>query len=125
MEKTALERLDEIPGIDKRAARNVLAEIGTDLPRFPSAGRLAPWAGLCPGNDQSAGKRRSGRMNDGNRWLKATLNPCAWAASRKKDSYFAAQHRRIASRRGMKQSRTWARTTSTAGTTPSGSGGSW
>jgi transposase len=103
LEKTALEMLDEIPGIDQRSAQNVLAEIGTDMSRFPSAGHLASWAGLCPGNDQSAGKRRSGRMSDGNRWLKGTLNQCAWAASRKKDSYFAAQHRRIASRRGVKR----------------------
>lgn len=103
LEKTAMTMLDEIPGIDHRAAQNILAEIGTDMSRFPSAGHLASWAGLCPGNNQSAGKRRSGRMNDGNRWLKGTLNQCAWAASRKKDSYFAAQHRRIASRRGVKR----------------------
>ena len=103
LEKTALEILDEIPGIDCRAAQNVLAEIGSDMSRFPTSGHLAAWAGLCPGNNQSAGKRRSGRMQQGNRWLKATLNQCAWAASRKKDSYFAAQHRRIASRRGVKR----------------------
>jgi transposase len=103
LEKTALTLLDEIPGIDQRAAQNIVAEIGTDMSRFPSASHLASWAGLSPGNDQSAGKRRSGRMSDGNRWLKGTLNQCAWAASRKKDSYFAAQHRRIASRRGVKR----------------------
>jgi transposase len=103
LEKTALTLLDEIPGIDQRAAQNILAEIGTDMSRFPSASHLASWAGLSPGNDKSAGKRRSGRMSDGNRWLKGTLNQCAWAASRKKDSYFAAQHRRIASRRGVKR----------------------
>jgi transposase len=103
LEKLALQLLDEIPGIDQRSAQNILAEIGADMSRFASAGHLASWAGLCPGNDQSAGKRRSGRMSDGNRWLKATLNQCAWAASRKKDSYFAAQHRRIASRRGLKR----------------------
>jgi transposase len=103
LEQRAVTLLDEIPGIDRRAAQNILAEIGTDMSRFPSSGHLASWAGLCPGNDQSAGKRRSGRMSDGNRWLKGTLNQCAWAASRKKDSYFAAQHRRIASRRGVKR----------------------
>ena len=103
LEKTALTVLDEIPGIDQRAAQNILAEIGSDMSRFPSSAHLASWAGLCPGNNQSAGKRRSGRMSDGNRWLKGTLNQCAWAASRKKDSYFAAQHRRIASRRGVKR----------------------
>jgi transposase len=74
-----------------------------DVARFASADHLASWAGMCPGNNQSAGKRRSGRMNDGNRWLKGTLNQCVWAASRKKDSYFAAQHRRITSRRGVKR----------------------
>jgi transposase len=103
LEKTALKLLDDIPGIDGRAAQNILAEIGTDMSRFPTADHLASWAGMCPGNNQSAGKRRSGRMNDGNRWLKGTLNQCAWAASRKKDSYFAAQHRRVASRRGVKR----------------------
>jgi len=103
LEKTALEMLDEIPGIDRRAAQNVVAEIGTDMSRFPTAGHLAAWAGICPGNNQSAGKRRSGRMREGNHWLKGTLNQCAWAASRKKDSYFAAQHRRIAVRRGVKR----------------------
>jgi transposase len=103
LQKTAVGMLDEIPGIDRRAAENVLAEIGTDMSRFPTSSHLAAWAGLCPGNNQSAGKRRGGRLRQGNRWLKATLNQCAWAASRKKDSYFAAQHRRIASRRGVKR----------------------
>jgi transposase len=103
LDRTALQLLDEIPGIDCRAAQNIIAEIGVDMSRFPSADHLASWAGMCPGNNQSAGKRRSGRMNDGNRWLKGTLNQCAWAASRKKDSYFAAQHRRVASRRGVKR----------------------
>jgi transposase len=103
LEQKAVQTLDEIPGLDRRAAQNVIAEIGTDMSRFPSAGHLAAWAGLCPGNNQSAGKRRSGRMMEGNRWLKGTLNQCAWAASRKKDSYFAAQHRRLASRRGVKR----------------------
>ena len=103
LEHAALQMLDEVPGLDRRAAQNVLAEIGTDMSRFPTSGHLAAWAGLCPGNNQSAGKRRSGRMSDGNRWLKCTLNQCAWAASRKRDSYFHAQHRRIASRRGVKR----------------------
>ena len=103
LEKSAVQMLDEIPGLDRRAAQNVIAEIGTDMGRFPSAAHLASWAGLCPGNNQSAGKRRSSRMRLGNRWLKATLNQCAWAASRTKDSYFAAQHRRITSRRGVKR----------------------
>jgi transposase len=100
---TAVQVLDEIPGVDERAAQNILAETGCDMTRFATAGHLASWAGMCPGNNQSAGKRRSGRMTEGNRWLKATLNQCAWAASRKKESYFRAQHRRIASRRGVKR----------------------
>jgi transposase len=103
LEQAAMQVLDEIPGIDRRAAQNVLAEIGTDMSRFPTAGHLASWAGLCPGNNQSAGKRRSGRMMEGNRWLKGTLNQCAWAASRTSDSYFRSQHRRIARRRGDKK----------------------
>ena len=103
LQTTALEILDEVPGVDRRAAQNVVAEIGCDMSRFATSGHLASWAGLCPGNNQSAGKRRSGRLQQGNRWLKATLNQCAWAASRKKDSYFAAQHRRVASRRGVKR----------------------
>lgn len=103
LERNAVELLDEIPGIDARAAQNIIAEIGCDMSRFASAGHLASWAGVCPGNNQSAGKRKSGRMTEGNRFLKSTLNQCAWAASRKKDSYFHAQHRRIASRRGVKR----------------------
>ena len=103
LERQAVDVLDEVPGLDRRAAQNVVAEIGTDMNRFATAAHLAAWAGLCPGNNQSAGKRRSGRMTEGNRWLKATLNQCAWAASRTKDSYFAAQHRRIAARRGAKR----------------------
>lgn len=103
LERQAVQTLDEIPGFDKRSAQNTVAEIGTDMNRFPTAAHLASWAGLCPGNNHSAGKRKSGRMTDGNRFLKATLSQCAWAASRKKDSYFAAQHRRIGSRRGLKR----------------------
>jgi transposase len=103
LEQTAIQMLDEVPGMDRRAAQNIIAEIGTDMNRFPTSGHLASWAGICPGNNQSAGKRRSGRMTEGNRWLKGTLNQCAWAASRKKNSYFFAQHRRIASRRGVKR----------------------
>jgi len=103
LEQQAIKMLDDIPGIDHRAAENILVEIGTDMSRFPTAGHLASWAGVCPGNNQSAGKRRSGKMNDGNRWLKGTLNQSAWAASRKKDSYFQSQFRRISVRRGVKR----------------------
>ena len=95
--------MDEIPGIDQRSAQIILAEIGTDMNRFATAAHLASWAGLSPGNNQSAGKRKSGRVTLGNRWLKATLCQCAWAASRCKNSYFRSQHRRIAARRGLKR----------------------
>jgi transposase len=103
LEQEAIERLDEIPGFDRRAAQNVLAEIGTDMSRFPSSGHLASWAGMCPGNNESAGKRRSGRMTDGSKWLKRTLNQTGWTAARKKGSYFQAQHRRLTKRRGPKR----------------------
>jgi transposase len=102
-EQEAVRRLDQIPGFDRRAAQNVLAEIGTDMSRFPTAGHLGRWAGMAPGNNQSAGRRRSGRMTEGNRWLKRTLNQTAWAASRSKTSYFRSQHARLARRRGAKR----------------------
>lgn len=103
LEKAAVTQLDEVPGFDRRTGQNVIAEIGTDMSRFPSARHLASWAGICPGNDQSAGKRRSGRTRHANRWLKAALTQSAWAASRKRDSYFKAQHSRLAARRGRKR----------------------
>jgi transposase len=103
LEREAVERIDEIPGLDHRAAENVLAEIGVDMGRFPTSRHLASWAGMCPGNNESAGKRRSGRMNQGDKWLKRTLNQTAWAASRKKNSYFQAQFRRLSKRRGSKR----------------------
>lgn len=103
LEHEAVKKLDEIPGFDKRSAQNVLAEIGTDMGQFPSAGHLASWAGLCPGNNQSAGKRKSGRMTEGNKWLKRTLNQTAWAGSRTKASYFRAQFQRLLKRRGAKR----------------------
>ena len=103
LELAAVEKLDEIPGFDKRAAQNVLAEIGTDMNRFPTEDHLASWAGMCPGNNQSAGKRKSGRMTQGNKWLKRTLNQTAWAGSRTKASYFKAQFQRLSKRRGAKR----------------------
>jgi transposase len=99
----AVQRLATIPGIDERAAENILAEIGIDMTQFPSAGHLASWTGMCSGNRESAGKRQSGRTTKGNRWLRATLVQCAWAASHTKETYLAAQYRRLAGRRGKKR----------------------
>jgi transposase len=99
----ALERLDSIPGVGRRTAETLVAEIGTDMARFPSAAHLASWAGMCPGSDESAGKRRSGRTRKGNRWLRTALVEAAQAAARTKDTYLAAQHRRLAARRGRKK----------------------
>jgi transposase len=103
LEREAARRLDEVPGFDARTAQNVLAEVGTDMGRFPSPHHLASWAGLCPGNDQSAGRRRTGRTRKANHWLKAALTQAAWGASRTRRSYFAARHRRLAARRGAKR----------------------
>ena len=92
-----------MPGLGELAARVLLAEIGTDMSRFPTAAQLISWAGLCPKNDESAGKRRSTRMRKGAPWLKVTLIQCAWAAARKKDSYLQALFHRVRARRGAKK----------------------
>jgi transposase len=84
--QTLIALLITIPGIDVLAARIILSEIGPDMNRFPTAGHLLSWAGLCPRNDESAGKRRSTRLRKGDRWLKTLLIQCAWAAKRKKDA---------------------------------------
>ncbi len=99
----AVRRPDPIPGINRRAAQSILAEIGHDMSRFPSASHLASWAGLRPGNNESAGKRRTGKTRFGNRWLKQMLVQCAWAASRTKRSYFHGMYQRIRARRGHKR----------------------
>ena len=93
----------EIPGIGRTSACSLVAELGVHMDQFPSAAHLASWAGLCPGNNESAGKRLSGKTRKGNVWLRRTMCEVAWAASHTKDSYFAAQFRRIASRRGKKR----------------------
>src|SRR6185369_16809934 len=99
----AVQRLATIPGIDERAAENILAEIGTNMDQFPTAGHLASWTGMCSGNRESAGKRQSGRTTKGNRWLRVTLVQVAWAASHTKKTYLAAQYQRLAGRRGKKR----------------------
>jgi transposase len=99
----AIERLDSIPGVDRVTAQSLLAEIGQDMTRFPTADHLASWAGMCPGNNQSAGKRKSGRTPKANRWLKRCLSQAAWAASHTKNTYLSAQFRQIAKRRGKKR----------------------
>jgi len=101
--RTAIEMLSTIPGISTLSAEVIVAEIGIDMSRFETASHLISWAGLCPKNDESAGKRRSNRMKKGAPWLKTTLIQCAWAASRKKNSYLQAQYLRIRSRRGAKK----------------------
>ncbi len=99
----ARDRLDTIIGVGKRAAECVIAEIGVDMGVFPTAGHLASWAGLCPGNNVSGGKRHSGRPTKGNRWLREILVECAWAASHTRDTYLAAQFWRLARRLGKKR----------------------
>lgn len=96
-------RLDEIPGVDKRAAQVIIAEIGVDMDRFPTAGHLASWAGMCPGNNESAGKRKSGRTTKGSPWLKATLVQIAHAAGRSKNTYLSALYHRLVPRKGKKR----------------------
>lgn len=98
-----LRRLCTIPGIGVRTAEIVIAEIGVDMSRFPTAAHLASWAGLCPGNDESAGKRRSGRARKGNAALRTALCEAAWCASRTNGTYLQAQFRRFCRRFGKKQ----------------------
>ncbi len=98
-----LERLDQIPGVNRRVAEILVAEVGTDVKRFPTAQHLVSWAGLCPGQNESAGKRRSSRIRPGNRSLRGGIISAAHAASHKKDSYLSAQYRRLAGRRGKKR----------------------
>jgi transposase len=89
-----------IPGVSVLAAITILAEIGRDMSRFATAGHLLAWAGLCPGQNESAGKRKPVRLRHGSPWLKTMLVQCAWAAKRKKDSYYRAQFHRLSGRRG-------------------------
>jgi transposase len=98
-----IDRLCTIPGIEKITARILISELGTDMSQFPDAAHAASWAGLCPGNAESAGKRFSGKTRKGDRYLRRILVQSAWAAARTKDCFFAALFHRIAQRRGMKK----------------------
>jgi transposase len=99
----AIERLDTVPGVGRTMAEVFVAEIGTDMRRFASAGHLSSWARVSPGNNESAGKRYSGRTGPGNSWLRSSLVQAAHAAVRVKDSYFAQVYRRLVGRRGVKK----------------------
>ncbi len=96
----AIARLDAIPGVGRHLAEALVAELGTDMARFPTAAHLASWAGMCPGNDESGGKRRGGKTRKGSPWLRALLVQAAHAAARTRGTYLAAQYRRLTARRG-------------------------
>jgi transposase len=99
----AVQLLDTIPGVGEQVAETVIAEIGVDMSRFPTSGHLASWAGMCPGNNESAGKRKSGKTNKGSLYLRAALVQAAWAASHTKGTYLSAQFRRLVRRMGKKK----------------------
>ena len=98
-----IELLCTIPGVDRRTAECILAEIGPDMTQFHSSAALASWSGLCPGNNESAGKHKSGKTTKGSKWLHCALGEAAWAASRTRNTYLAAKYKRIAGRRGKKR----------------------
>jgi transposase len=98
-----VERLCTIPGVGRVTAWGWIAEIGVDMQQFPDAQHLESWAGLCPGNHESAGKRKSGRTRKGSLWLRRCLCQGAWAVSTKKHNYLSALYRRLAARRGGKR----------------------
>jgi len=96
-------RLRAIPGVGEKAAEVIMAEVGPDMTPFPTAGHLSSWAGLCPGNDQTAGRQRNGKTTKGSQWLRTTMVQVAWAASRTKDTIFSACYQRWAKRMGKKK----------------------
>lgn len=98
-----MERLDGIHGIGRKAAEEILTEIGVDMSRFPTAASLASWARLCPGNNESAGKRKNERTGQGNVWLRSILVQASWSAARTKHTYLSALYHRVAARRGNKR----------------------
>jgi transposase len=101
--RTRVELLTSIPGVAALGGQTIVSEIGIDMSRFATAGHLISWVGLCPRNDESAGKRRSTRLRKGAPWLKTMLIQCAWAASRRKGSYLQAQYHRLRARRGAQK----------------------
>jgi transposase len=103
LEQALCDRLDAIPGVNRKTIENVIAEIGVNMEVFPDEHHLSSWCGMCPGNEESAGRRLRSRTRKGNRWLRRALAEAAWAASHVKDSYLAAQYRRLAARRGKKR----------------------
>lgn len=100
---TLIERLDTIPGVGLRGAQVIIAETGADMTRFPTAGHLASWAGVCPGNHESAGKHYGGTTRKGDSWLRGALGEAAAGAARSKNTYLQARYRRLAARRGKKR----------------------
>jgi transposase len=98
-----LERLATVPGVGRRTAEVIVAEVGLDMTHFPTARHLASWARVCPGNFESGGKRQGGSAGQGNRWLRAALVEAAWAASHTKNNYLSSQYHRLAARRGGKR----------------------
>jgi transposase len=102
-QEAVVERLDEIPGVNRKVAEVILAELGTDMKRFGSAGRAAAWSGMCPANRQSGGRRYRARSRFGNKHLKSALAEAGQAAGRSKNTYLGAQYRRLAARRGSKR----------------------
>lgn len=96
-------KLIKMPGLGKRSVEVILAEIGQDMTRFPTAGHISSWAGVCPGNNESAGKRRSGKTRKGNKTLKSTLVQCAQSAVKRKNTFYRAQYERLAMKRGKKR----------------------
>jgi transposase len=101
--KEAVQLLQTIPGVGEQVAEVIASEIGTDMTRFPNDQHLSSWAGMCPGNNESAGKRKSGKTTKGSNYLRAALTQSAWAASHTKDTYLAAQYQKLARRRGKKR----------------------
>lgn len=103
VDKDLHQLLDEVPGLDSTGIQNIVAEIGATMDPFPDADHLSSWAGVCPGNEETAGKRKRSKTTKGNHWLRRALTEAAWAATHTHDTYLAAQYHRLAGRRGKKR----------------------